>query len=226
MVDINGVEYSEHYCYMEVGYEQSILNCTVYVDDSDTINHFDISCDSNWVEIRRIRNEITLIITKNCAIDDRVATLQFTHNVDSDKYVTISIKQAASEYPIEIDQEIVEFNDLLDSSDNNEEHVDITVTTQNGICDFGIGPVVEYAKNISDGDNTVPYVVMNDKGLKLTKIGKNILRITNYGKVSLYDYNHYIITLYHRNNPRSNVKLKVIYNNSTENNQSGFSFGD
>lgn len=223
VVDINGVEYSEHYNYISVGYEQTILNTTVYVDDSDIINHFDVTSDSNWVEIRRIRNEITFIVNKNSSIAERVATIQFTHNVDSDKFVTITLNQVACEYPISISPEEITFDTLLDNTDETMDEVTIDVTTANGVCDYGIGPIVEYVKNLGDSEY---YVVANDGGLKIEKVDNSHLKITNYGKVSLYDDNYYIITLYHRNNPRSKVLLRVNYVDSLDNNDTGLGFDD
>lgn len=222
-VDINGVEYTEHYNYISVGYEQTMLNATVYVDGGDGISHFNITNDSSWVEIRRMCNEITFIVNKNSSLTERFATIQFTHNLDSDKFVTITFNQVACEYPISIAPEEITFDTLLDSEDETMDEVTIDILTENGVCDYGIGPIVEYVKNL--GDNGY-YAVANDGGLKIEKVDNSHLKITNYGKVSLYDDNYYIITLYHRNNPRSKALLRVNYVDSLDSNDTGLGFDD
>lgn len=226
LVNINGTEYSEKYNYMTVGYEQQILDTTVYVDGSDLINHFNITCDSNWIEIRRVRNKITLIIKKNNLIEDRVGLIEFTHNLNSDLYINISIRQTVCEYPISINPENILFEPLLDADDPEKTVETIHVTTENGICDFGIGTINEYGRNYVNGAYEGFYSIPYDNGVKLRKIDKQTLEITNYGKASLYDDIYYLITLYHVNNPKSNVRLRIDYVDSYDDNQNGFSLGD
>lgn len=219
-LSIGGEEYTDKYSGVEVGYNMNILVCTVVVDGSDVLNHFNITCDDNWIEIRRIRNRVDIIVQKNNSLDGRIGTILFEHNLDFNAYISLSINQAASEYPIEISTSTITFNNLLPQGSETSETVIVKVTPHNGICDFGIGPVVEYAKNDEDRDY---YVVPYDNGIKLKKLNKEQLEITNYGKVSLYDENYYIVKLYHLNNPRSNVQIKVEY--IRNNNETGFDLG-
>ena len=222
-LNIGGQEYSDKYSGVEVGYNMNILACNVVVDGSDVLNHFNITCDDNWIEIRRIRNRVDILVQKNNSLDSRVGTVLFEHNLDFNTYISLSINQAASEYPIEISTNAIRFKNLLpQDSEQTSETVIVNVTTHNGICDFGIGPVVEYAKNDEDGDKPL-YVVPYDNGIKLKKLNKEQLEITNYGKVSLYDENYYIVKLYHLNNPRNNVQITVEY--IRDNNETGFDLG-
>jgi hypothetical protein len=221
-LNIGGHEYTDKYSGIDVGYNMNILACNVVVDGSDVLNHFNITCDDNWIEIHRIRNRVDIIVHKNNSLDGRIGTILFEHNLDFNTYISLSINQVASEYPIEISTSTIQFSNLLPRDSETSESVIVNVTTQNGICDFGIGPVVEYAKNDEDGDNPL-YVVPYDNGIKLKKLNKEQLEITNYGKVSLYDENYYIVKLYHLNNPRSNVQIKVEY--VRNNNETGFDLG-
>ena len=225
-VNINGVDYVDNYCGISVGYGQTILDATVFVDGSDLINHFKLSCDSDWVKIKRLRNSIELVVTKNNSLKERIASLSFTHNLDREVYINLNIKQAACEYGISVNKSEIVFDTLLDSDDVDKEICDVIVTTTNGIEDFGIGSVVERVDVDGDGVGDNDYVIKYDNGLKLTKVGTSILRITNYGRVFLQDDVYYTITLYHKNNPRSTAKIVIRYTDSGTNNELGFDFRD
>ena len=225
-VNINGVEYTDHYCGISVGYGQTILDATVVVDGSDLLNHFNLSCDRDWVKIKRIRNSIEFIVTKNTSLDSRIATLSFTHNLDRDVYIDINIEQEACVYSISTNKREIVFDTLLDSDDVDKEVCDITVTTTNGVEDFEISSIVERVDVDGDGVGDNDYIIKYDNGLKLTKIGKNLLRITNYGRVFLEDNVYYTITLCHKNNPRSIARIVVRYTDSGTNNELGFDFRD
>jgi len=220
MVNINGQEYTDMSNFLSVSYEQTILDCTVYTDGSELVNHYRVECSDDWIELRRIRNVITIIVKKNDGYDARSGSISFYHNLDSSVNVSFVVIQSACEYSISVDENEIEFDTLLDKTDPNEEVAKITVTANNGTCDFIIPSIREYAKN--DGDEDF-YLVKYDKGLKLEKIGNNKLQITNYGKVSLYDDNYYIIKICHRNNPKSNVDVKVVF---VPNHTIGIAFDD
>lgn len=226
IVNINDNSYSDSYCGMGIGYEQNVLNATVFVDGSDLINHFSVTCDSNWVKIKRLRNLIELVVTKNNSLSPRIAGLTFTHNLDKNVYINLNITQAACIYDISVDKTQIVFDTLLDEDDVDKEVCDVTVTTTNGIEDFGIGSIIEKVDVELDGNDDNDYVIKYDNGLKLTKVNKNLLRITNYGRVFLEDNAYYIITLYHKNNPRSTAKIVVRYTDSGTNNELGFDFRD
>ena len=80
---------------------------------------------------------------------------------------------------------------------------------------------MEYAKNENDADY---FPIKYDNGLKLAKLSNSELNITNYGKVSLYYDNYYVINLCHRNNPKSKVQITVRY--TQNNNETGFGLAD
>ena len=221
-ININGDNYTEQYCGINIGYEQTILDATVVVDGSDLLNHFNLSCDSDWVKIKRLRNSVELVVTKNNSLKERTANLLFTHNLDKNVYINFGIIQAACIYEITVNETEIVFDTLLDSSDDNKEVHDVIVTSTNGAEDFDIGSIVE--RVVVDGDDD--YIIKYDNGLKLTKIGKNRLRITNYGRVFLQDDVYYTITLYHKNNPRSTAQIVIRYTDSTTNNELGFGFGN
>ena len=225
-ININGDNYTEQYCGISIGYEQTILDATVVVDGSDLLNHFNLSCDSDWVKIKRLRNSVELVVTKNNSLKERTTNLSFTHNLDKNVYINFSIIQAACIYEITVNESEIVFDTLLDSSDGNKEVRDIIVTTTNGAEDFGIGSIVERVDVDGDGVGDDDYIIKYDNGLKLTKIGKNRLRVTNYGRVFLQDDVYYTITLYHKNNPRSTAQIVIRYTDSTTNNELGFGFGD
>lgn len=226
IINIDGIDYTNHYCSVSVGYEQIILDATVVIDGSDLLNHFKLSCDSDWVSIKRLRNCVSMVVSKNNSLNERVATLTFTHNLDNDVYVNLNIIQAACVYEISVNKSQIVFDTLLDEDDVDKEVCDIDVTTTNGIQDFGIGSIVEKVDVELDGDDENDYIIPYDNGLKLRKIGSNKLRITNYGRVFLVDNAYYTITLYHKNNPRSTAKIVIRYTDSGTNNELGFDFRD
>lgn len=225
-VNINSVDYADKYCGISIGYEQTILDATVIVDGSDLINHFKLSCDSDWVNIKRLRNSIELVVSKNNSLKERIANLSFTHNLDREVYINFNIVQAACVYGISVNKSEIVFDTLLDKDDVDKEICDVTVTTINGIKDFGIGSIVERVDVDGDGVGDKDYVIKYDNGLKLTKVGTNKLRITNYGRVFLQDDVYYTITLYHKNNPRSTAQIVIRYTDSGTNNELGFDFRD
>lgn len=218
-VNINGTTYTENYNGMEVEDTQNILNTTVYVDGSDLNNSFNITCDSDWVEIRRLRNKIKFTVKKNSKLDPRTAVIDFNHNLDKDKFIRINLVQKAVEYTISInsndfiinndDMPLIEFDDLLDNTDPNKEVCAINVVATNGICDFDIAPVVKYAKNEKSTDY---FKAKYDNAFALRKVDNHTLEVTNYGKVSMYYDTYYVITLYHKNNPKCNTQFKIKYN--------------
>lgn len=226
-VNINGTIYTENYNGIEVEDKQNILNTTVYVDGSDLNNSFNITCDSDWVEIMRLRNQIKFTVKKNCKLDSRMAVIQFNHNLDRDKFIRINLVQRAAEYTISInsnsfiinddDMPLVEFDDLLDENDEEKEVCIINVDATNGICDFDIAPVIKYAKNEKSTDY---FKAKYDNAFALRKLDNRTLEITNYGKVSMYDDTYYVITLYHKNNPKCNTQFKIRYNPNI--NRNGF----
>lgn len=134
-------------CRIDVEYEQTILDAIVYVDESPLINSYNIKCEANWIDIERVRNILRIIIKKNNTFDDRVSVIEFTHNMDVGKYINLEIVQKACEYEIEVDKDYILFDTLLDKEDSPLSQETITITTKNGVQDFGIAPVVQYAKN-------------------------------------------------------------------------------
>lgn len=145
-VNINDVDYTDKYCGISIGYEKIVLDATVFVDDSDLINHFNITCDSKWIDIQRIRNEITIVVSKNNSLNDRSGIIVFTHNLDSEVFIRLSICQDACKYDIVVDQDYILFDTLLDYDDPEKMDVIVNVGTLNGIRDFGIGSVAEYVR--------------------------------------------------------------------------------
>lgn len=307
--------YTDKISGISIGYEQNILDATVFVDGSENLNQFNVTNDSDWIDIRRIRNQVTIIVSKNNTLDKRSGVIEFTHNLDSDVFIRLNICQDSCNYDIWVDQDYLLFDTLLDKDDPEKTEVTINVTTLNGMCDFGIGPVAEYARNfefvqyeigetIFEGDTyyvktgnkynkdeslvVFPYVIQSgdeyyhyelndvyregeiiyagqkywhknnkkyqistaaenivipnnnneyyrilndhnityDHGLKLTKLNNKKLKITNYGKVCLYDDFYYILTLYHINNPKCVAQIRVDYVDSFANNETGLDFED
>lgn len=242
VVEINGVSYSDRYCYMTIGYDKTILDATVFVDGSDLLNHFNVTCKSDWLTMKRVRNSITFVAKPNVTLNDRAAIIEFTHNLVADAYVRISIKQNKAEYTITADNTNILFNTLLDKDCADKEVETVNVSAVGGWRDYGISPVLELARNAGEGalddigddwptsvddikaDNY--YTVKYDQGIKITKIDRNVLEITNYGKLSLYDKVYYVIKLYHLNDPSQVVEIYVGYINSNENNGTGFDLDD
>lgn len=186
---------------------------TVLVDGSDTINHFTMNVSDSWITVNRIRNSITVIVKENAGLFDRVGKLTFRHNMDANKVVEIVLMQKPQEYTISVQQDgedvdEITFTTLMDAYDQDSEEQIVDVVCEGGLEDYRIGKIYEYAKKTpSDNYKMIPY----DNGLKLTKIGNNILSITNFGKLSSFYDVYYNITLSHRNNYRSVRTLKVSY---------------
>lgn len=220
-VNIDGQEYTQKTNFLNIGYEQTIFNSVVYVDDSDLINHFHVECYYSWIYIKRLRNSVEIIFAKNDTCETRVGCITFHHNLDINTYVSFIVNQSPCDYSISVDVDEIQFDTLLDQTDENSEVYAVNVTTTNGSCDFIVPSIVEYAKNENDVDY---FPIKYDNGLKLTKLSNSELSITNYGKVSLYYDNYYVINLCHRNNPKSNVQITVRY--TQNNNETGFGLAD
>ena len=69
-VNIDGQEYIQKTNFLNIGYEQTISNSVVYVDDSDLINHFHVECYGSWIYIKRLRNGVEIIFAKNAYSSD------------------------------------------------------------------------------------------------------------------------------------------------------------
>lgn len=217
-VNIGGHEYIDLSSFMDVGYEQTILDGVVYVDGSDLVNHYRIEKNADWITIERVRNSVRVIFAKNDGYDSRSGVIAFYHNLDSTVSVSLVVTQAPCEYTISADVTDILFDTLLDQTDADSETCTVNVATTNGSCDFIVASVVEYIKK--NEDDEIYYIAKYDKGLKIRKIGKTMLEITNHGKISLYYDNYYVIKLCHRNNPKSNVGITVRY--EQPNNETGF----
>lgn len=310
VVDINGTSYTDKICGINIEYSKTVLDVTVYVDNSDLVNHFNVTCDSKWIEIQRIRNELTIVVSKNNSLNTRCGVIKFTHNLDANVYIELNVCQEPCDYDIAVDQDYILFDTLLDAEDPEKMEVTVTVSTLNGMRDFAIGPVAEYVRNfefeqyqrgelIFEGDTyyvkvndeyrrgrgirSFPHTVRSDEklyhyelndayrpgetiregskywykngkkyemltaaedivvpergfyyrisndhsilydhGLKLTKVDNRTLKITNYGKICLYDDFYYILTLYHINNPKCIAQIRIDYVDAFANNESGF----
>lgn len=201
-------------------------NITVFVDGSDTINHFTMTVSDGWITANRIRNSVSVIVKENAGLFDRVGKLTFRHNMDADKVVEIVLVQSPHDYTIAVQQngedvDEITFTTLMNRDDQDSEEQTVDVVCGGGLEDYRIGKVYEYAKKTpSDNYRLVPY----DNGLKLKKIGNGTLSITNFGKLSsLYDV-YYNVTLSHRNNYRSVCTLKVSY--ASDDIGSGFELAD
>lgn len=265
-ININGTEYTEKFNTLNISSYQTVFNGVVYVDGSELLNQFTVSCNEDWIEVKRVRNLVTMTIKENTRITERMATVIFTHNLDANIYVRLTIIQGCAEYnitamPLSVDEGIVTtvredgcinifFHTLLDRYCNidgvdkliNEESVTIKVSAIDGFEDFGVKAVTEFVRNAGKGvlvdvDENWPgsaedimadnYKMANyDGGLKIHKIDKQTLEITNYGKISLFDKVFYILKIYHVNNPNNMVEIHIGYINSNENNGTGFGFDD
>ena len=92
--------------------EQQIYNFTVIVDGSENIAHFTVSNNSSYVEIKQMRNEITVVVKPNLTKDERLNSITFTHNMDSSIVFVVTIKQRARVYGIFVDKLNIQFNPL------------------------------------------------------------------------------------------------------------------
>ena len=220
------IVYTEGSNGLDIGYKRLTIYATVSVNGSDTRNDFDVTCDDEWADFGRNRNTVTIVIDKNPTLTQRDTKIRFTHKLDSDVYVDLVFWQAPCEYTIAVNPSHIPFDTLLDDKFYKELSRSVTVTTNEGMRDFGVGPIIEYARNFTENSVSDYYVIPYDHGLKLTKIDKNHLRITTYGKVCLYDDYYYILTLYHINNPRSTAQIRVEFDDALLNNETGLGFED
>ena len=173
---INGeITKTDKYSNIDVSYNQEILDVVVWVDESDALNQFGVKCDSNWVEVKRNRNQVTLVVKKNIALEERAAIVTFTHNLDSDTFIRLAIVQAKAEYTIGAKVAVTEgddvvvtpsgdqphdsytimFNTLLDSDTDSKESVAVTVKATGGYDDFTMKPTIEYVRNAGEGNATL-----------------------------------------------------------------------
>ena len=198
---------------ISIGSGQEAHTVTVVVDGSENINHFWLSCSDDWITVSRTRNSITLLFNENMALTERFGRVKFTHNMDSDLSVILTFVQEVPLYEVnakEMDNDIdeIEFDTLLGVNDPEFQKKKIEIECKGGLCDYRIRNIVEYAKrDSSQGYRIVPY----DRGLKVTKIGTDVLSVTNFGKISPYRDMYYEIILAHRNNFNAVKRIKVTY---------------
>ena len=186
---------------------------TAVVDGSENINHFAVSCTDSWITVKRLRNNISLVIAENTTSSDRFGRLLFTHNLDSDKHMYVMFMQAKPSYAIhatiderEIDS--VEINTLLGYDDDESETVSIDIECEGGLGDYMVRSVVEYARQReTDGYRLVPY----DNGIKVVKASDHELQVMNFGKISKYNDMYYEVILAHRNDFNTVRRIKVRY---------------
>lgn len=166
-VKIENNEYTDKFNNINVPSNQTILESVVYVDDDNELNQFEITNDCKWIKLKKVRNNVTIIVEKNVSLKERVGTLIFTHNLDNNVYVRLAIVQSAADYElgirIETEDESVNtvvgegyynvwFNTLLDKNTPEKESVTVYVAARGGYADFGIKPPIEYVRNAGEGN--------------------------------------------------------------------------
>lgn len=212
---------------IQVGCGRQEHRITVFVDGSDTINHYTLLNGApQWITVSRVRNSVTVVLPDNTGPAMRFGAVRFDHNMDSSKSVTLTFAQEAQEYTIAVSgngepADEIQFDTLLNQDDRDSESETVSVACGGGVEDYTIRSVLEFERALpSDNYRMVPY----DGGLKVTKTSPTELLVTNYGKISLSDDMYYEIVLAHRNNPRSVARIRVTY--AQEPASSGFSLDD
>lgn len=212
---------------MQVGCGRQEHRITVFVDGSDTINHYTLLNGApQWITVSRVRNSVTVVLTDNTGPAMRFGSVRFDHNMDSSKSITLTFAQEAPEYTIAVSAngepaDEIRFNTLTGQDDQDSETTVLDVSCEGGVKDYTVRCVLEFEKTPSSQNyRMVPY----DGGLKVVKSSPTELSVTNYGKVSLSDDMYYEIVVAHRNNPRSTARVRVAY--TQEPTSSGFSLDD
>lgn len=213
---------------INVGIERQEHSIMVEVDGSDTVNHFTVTCEEDWVTLRRVRNSITMIVNANTGPYERSAYIRFQHNMDADARITLILNQDRPVYKIttmlgkdEVDT--IVFGKLFGPEDPDSETETVTVECIGGLCDYLVRGVVQMAKSpTSTRYRLVPY----DNGVKVVKTSPSLLKVTNFGKISKYDDMYYEIVLGHMNNLTVTKRIKVVYKDKGKDEGSGFELDD
>lgn len=171
-----GVTYTNEIVGRDIDYKQLTLDVTVSADnvnDNDGWNDFDVTCDSTWVDIKRVRNKLTVTVAQNNTKLERSASIDFKHKLDADAYVGLCLWQGVCDYKISVrisDEHTSDypnyhqFDTWLDKGDVSKvdgkevmQNFMIVVTTENGIRDFGVGPIIEYGRYVTQETGRLQY---------------------------------------------------------------------
>ena len=197
----------------------------VKVDGSENINHFTVSCDDDWITVKRLRNDINIVVSENTTSSDRFGRMVFTHNLDAEKQIYLILAQSKPHYALSASvggdvADSVMINTLLGHDDDECETACVEITCEGGLEDYIIRTVVEYARpRESDGYRLVPY----DNGIKVVKANDHELNIVNFGKISKYNDMYYEVIIAHRNDFNTICRIKVRY---SDEGGSGFEIDD
>lgn len=206
-------------------------------DDSDEGNNtFYVVCNNDWIKIIQNRCEIRLVIPFNYSTDDRLGTISFFHNIDTEIVVNIMVHQAAHEYSVDITDEedlIIQEDDVkkvnLSSLDNDR--LKFYVECTGGKNDFKIRKPKKFRID-KENDRTLP--VTYDNAFELVKFREEErvgFELINHGNINcvykleepgreetpvqrkelVVDDYFYMVTINHINDVDTIDSLKIMY---------------
>ena len=219
-----------------------IVDLFVMVDGNDSDegnNTFYVVCNNSWMKIIQNRCDIRLVIPFNYSTDDRLGTVSFFHNIDTELVVNIMVHQAAHEYSVDITDEedlIIQEDDVkkinLSSLDKNR--LKFYVECTGGKNDFRIRKPKKFRID-KENDFTLP--VTYDNAFELVKFKEEDrvgFELINHGNINcvyeleepgreetpvqmkelVVDDYFYVVTINHINDVDTIDSLKIMYSNT------------
>lgn len=219
-----------------------IVDLFVMVDGNDSDegnNTFYVVCNNSWMKIIQNRCDIRLVIPFNYSTDDRLGTVSFFHNIDTELVVNIMVHQAAHEYSVDITDEedlTIQEDDVkkinLSSLDKNR--LKFYVECTGGKNDFRIRKPKKFRID-KENDFTLP--VTYDNAFELVKFKEEDrvgFELINHGNINcvyeleepgreetpvqmkelVVDDYFYVVTINHINDVDTIDSLKIMYSNT------------
>ena len=199
----------------EVGDTSNQDEFTVLIDGKSKGGGFRYETDNNdWFDIILTDNTFTITVKENFNITERNGYIIIHHNkiIGDDGEVVVNVKQNGVECSIQANPSTINFMNF----EKDEKNINVSVI--GGNKKFFIKSFKEYkvAEVTSDESvSTVNKVIQNDRGIIISKIGEDKLKITSYGRVFKENGQFYEIILAHDNDVSKTVTIKVTYDDVT-----------
>lgn len=216
-----------------------IVDLFVMVDGNDSDegnNTFYVVCNNSWIKIIQNRCDIRLVIPFNYSTDDRLGTISFFHNIDTELVVNITVHQAAHEYSVDITDEedlIIQEDDVkkINLSSLDKDRLKFYVECTGGKNDFRIRKPKKFRID-KENDFTLP--VTYDNAFELVKFKEEDrvgFELINHGNINcvyeleepgreetpvqmkelVVDDYFYVVTINHINDVDTIDSLKIMY---------------
>lgn len=161
---------------------------------------YDVS-ESDWFDVLVTDNTFIVTVKENFDVNKRNGYIVIHHNCiqgdEGEKMVDINQKGVGCQITVST-EEIMFTSESYDTDERN-----IEVTVDGGNKKYFIKEFKKF--------NEQNKLIKNDNGIKVEKIGDELLRITSYGRTFLENGHYYKIVLAHDNDATKTVTIEVKY---------------